>query len=271
MKKSIYLKAKRAAAALILPLALLSLAFPVFAAGSAQVYVTISNGSLCTARQKVEVTDVDADGALTVSDALYLAHEAAYPGGAAAGYAASVTDYGISLDKLWGVENGGSYGYFINNASAMSLSDPVKDGDHIAAFIYTDTNSWSDTYCYFNTDAVSAGVGEPFTLTLLAIGYDADFNQVTNPVAGATITIDGAATAIKTGADGKATISIDAAKVGVISAVSDTAILVPPVCAASIGAAAPQTSDIGAVSAVILASSALSAAVLLRGRRRNEK
>ena len=50
------------------------------------VYVTIANGSLVMTQEPVTVTDIDKDGSLTINDALYLAHEAKYQGGAAAGY-----------------------------------------------------------------------------------------------------------------------------------------------------------------------------------------
>ena len=77
---------------------------------TANVTVTIANGDLALVQEKVEVTDIDKDGALTVNDALYLAHEAKYDGGAQAGYKSSVGQWGLGLDKLWGVETGGSYG-----------------------------------------------------------------------------------------------------------------------------------------------------------------
>ena len=78
----------------------------------AEVYVTIADGSgqLVLAQEAISVTDTDNDGVLTINDALYAAHEAKYDGGAAAGYASSVGQYGLAMDKLWGTENGGSYG-----------------------------------------------------------------------------------------------------------------------------------------------------------------
>ena len=55
-----------------------------FAEGGANVTVTIKNGGIVVARESVEVTDIDEDGALTINDALYCAHEKFYDGGAAA-------------------------------------------------------------------------------------------------------------------------------------------------------------------------------------------
>lgn len=49
-------------------------------------------------------------------------------------------------NKLWGTENGGSYGYYVNNVSTWSLTDPVDEGDYVNAFVYTDLTTWFDTY-----------------------------------------------------------------------------------------------------------------------------
>lgn len=205
----------------------------VFAAEDAvTVYVTIfdANGDLVLTQEAITVTDTDDDGKLTVNDALYAAHEANYEGGAAAGYASVQSDYGLSLNKLWGTANGGSYGYYVNNASAMGLTETVKEGDYVNAYVYTDLVTWSDIYCYFDANTVSAKAGEEITLTLSAAGYDASWNPVVLPVEGATITVNGAATSYKTDAKGKATIQIEEAGTCVISATSQTQTLVPPVC-----------------------------------------
>ena len=64
---------------------------------SAKVYVTVANGGLELANSEVTVTDIDGDGALTINDALYAAHESYFKGGAAAGYASEMSDYGLML------------------------------------------------------------------------------------------------------------------------------------------------------------------------------
>lgn len=213
-----------------------------FAEGSAtdtaSVYVTISDdeGKLVLAQEAITVTDTDGDGALTVSDALYGAHEAKFEGGAAAGFANASTDWGLSLVKLWGVENGGSYGYYVNNVSAMGLADPIADGDYINAFIYTDLTTWSDKYTFFDINTLTAANGEEVSLTLSAAGYDADYNPITVPVEGAAITLNGAVTEYKTDAEGKVTFTVEETGNVVISAISETQTLVPPVCMAEINA-----------------------------------
>lgn len=208
------------------------LAFAEESLESITVYVSIANdkGLLALAQEPIKVTDVDKDGALTVNDALYSAHEAKYEGGAAAGYESAPSQWGISLNKLWGVANGGSYGYYINNNSAMSLTDTVKDGDYLNAYAYTDLSTWSDMYCYFDAYKLSGDAGAPVTLTLTASTYDAQFNPITVPVADAVITVDGISTTYKTDTEGKVTFNIGNAGVRVISAKSQKQTLVPPVC-----------------------------------------
>ncbi len=203
-------------------------------AETATVYVTISDGegNLALAQEAITVTDADGDGALTVNDALHAAHEAKYEGGAAAGYGSEASEWGLSMTKLWGTENGGGYGYCVNHASAMSLVDPIADGDYMNAYVYTDMLAWSDTYCYFDLNTASVQEGEAVTLILSAAGYDESWNPITVPVEGAVITVDGVATEVVTDAEGKATIAVTAD--AIISATSESQTLVPPVCKVSV-------------------------------------
>ena len=210
---------------------------------SAQVYVTIADkdGNLALAGQSVTVTDTDSDGTLTIHDALFAAHEQFYPGGAAAGYLAETSAWGLSLVKLWGAENGGSYGYMINHASPLSLNDPIRTGDRIAAYVFTDLTNYSDAYCYFQADSLAVRAEDSFTLTLTKAGYDANWNPITLPVNGATITVDGAKTTYKTDANGQVTLSLSTLGTHTISATSPTETLVPPVCTVRV-TARPVTS-----------------------------
>ena len=215
--------------------AVLTLAPAAESAPQDTAYVTIAdeNGELALVREAVVLEDADGDGAMTVNDALLLAHEQAYPGGAAAGYLSSEGPYGLKLDKLWGVENGGSYGYYVNHASAMSLTDPVSDGDEVAAFIYTDLDGYSDTYCYFDHTTAELNAPGELTLTLKAAGWDADYNPVELPVADAVIVVNGEKTDFRTDENGSVTLHLAAGSY-VISAVSDAQVLVPPVCQVSV-------------------------------------
>lgn len=199
------------------------------------VYVTIvdENGDIAVACKDYDVTDADGDGVVSINDALLTAHETDYEGGAEAGYTAAATDYGMSLKQLWGGAVGDSYGYYVNNASAYSLLDAVQDGDYVAAYAYTDLETWSDTYCFFDCTAIEADGA--FELVLTAQTYDASWNPVYVPVAGAMITANGEDTGIVTDAEGKAVISLSEADEYLISAYSAEMTLVPPVCIATIG------------------------------------
>lgn len=243
---------------------------PAFAADTT-VYVTIAdaNGDLVLSQEAVAVTDADADGVLTINDALYSAHEANYEGGAAVGYGFGETEYGVSMNKLWGAENGGSYGYYLNNTAAWSLVDPIADGDYINAFVYTDLTAWSDTFCFFDVQSVNDVSGNDVTVTLSASAYDENYNPITVPVADAVITVNGEATEYMTDSEGKVTLTLGEAGEYIISATSDNRILVPPVCKATVSAPAPQTADT-AVTLMVGIGIAIAAATVLR-RRIDEK
>lgn len=279
------ISAKSDDAVLVPPVCIINVATDI----TTEVYVTIADadGKLALVREKVTVKDIDFDGAITVNDALYAAHEAAYEGGAAAGYAAVQSEWGLSLAKLWGAENGGSYGYYVNNKASWSLADPVKDGDLVSAFVYTDLKAWSDTYCYFDSIDASVMPGQEFTVTLLSAGYDADGTPITVPVEGAEILIDGEPTGVFTDAEGRATLSYDIEGRFLLSAKSASAVLVPPALELTVikdkitlptadasdtnddVVSAPPTGD-AAIEVVILAASAviLAAAVVFTNRKK---
>lgn len=203
-------------------------------AAAETVYVTISDGQgqIVMANEALNVADADDDGAITIFDALIAAHDAAYEGGAQAGFAAIDQGYGLSISRLWGEENGSSYGYYVNNAFVYSLTDPLAEGDSLRAYVFTDLETWSDTFCYFDSSVIETG--EAFDLTLTAQTYDADWNPVYVPVEGAVITVNGEDTEMRTDAEGKVSIALEAGDY-VISARSDAMNLVPPVCTAKIG------------------------------------
>ncbi len=258
-----------------------ALIFSVFAISSsaettADVYVTIANGDVVFAMEKVTVSDTDGDGMITVSDALYAAHEKGFSGGAAAGYSATQSDWGLSLAKLWGVENGGSYGYTVNDAMAMSLADEVKSGDYVYAYVYTDTVSWSDTYTYFDVKTADVLAGNSVSLTLLVSGYDENWAPVVYPLAGATITVNGEKTAFVTDANGKVDVKFDKSGDYTVSAVSDSMTLVPPIAKVTVNpmliSSNPSTDDGEFIIFAAIAVMALAGAVIILNKsRRYEK
>lgn len=231
------------------------------------VYVTIANATVKLAHAPVAVKDTDGDGKLTINDALTLAHDAHFEGGASAGYASAASEWGLSLTRLWGVENGGSYGYYLNNKSAMGLADQVADGDSIYAFVYTDTVGFSDIYCYFDQNRLTAAAGESLTLTLTSAGYDANWQPVTAPLAGAAITVDGKATDLLTDAEGRVTLTLTEGE-HIIGAVHNEKHITPPVCVATVTAAqSPATGDMAVVYICLLALATVGAAVGLTRRK----
>lgn len=214
-----------------------------------EVYVTITDkdGKLALAYEKVSVTDIDGDSTLTINDVLYAAHEQFYEGGAAAGYGTETTKWGLSLMKLWGTANGGSYGYLVNDAMAWSLTDPVKDGDYVAAFIYTDTKTFTDTYSFFDVKTAELSESAELTLTLSVNGYEDDgqgnWLPALNPVPNAELTIDGEPTGVMTDADGKATITFDKNGKFLVSATSTNLLLIPSVCLVTVSCFEEATPD----------------------------
>ncbi len=197
---------------------------------SIAVNVSIAcGGELVLPHAEVMVNDVDDDGALTINDAMICAHNRYFEGGAEAGYSVVESDYGLSVAKLWGVENGGSYGYYVNDAMAWGLSDPIQAKDCIVAWVYVDTENWSDQYTFFEAHKIST-TDMDVTVTLLGIGFDEDWNTVTVPVAGAMVTVNGMPNVegLLTDEEGKVTLRFSGAGVFELSATSENAILVPP-------------------------------------------
>ena len=194
------------------------------------VVVSDDTGALVYCDSALEVTDANDDGKLTIYDALYAAHETGYAGGAEAGMSAEDQGYGLSLTKLWGIENGGSYGYYVNNASAMSLDDEITAGSYIRAYAYTDLENWSDTYTAFDVNKAEITSGESLTLTLTSIDWEGSCAPVTN----AEITLDGEPVGIVTDANGVAVVELDQAGDHTISASSDAITMVAPVCFVSV-------------------------------------
>ena len=200
----------------------------VAAADPAAVYVTIADksGAAVLKYAEITVTDLDADGKLTIFEALKAAH-ATCPNGGADGFVAEDGQWGLSMVKLWGEENGGSFGYYVNEASAWSLTDEVHAGDRLVAFSYTDLATYGDRLAYFTPITATKAANETVTLTLTALIPDESFNYIPTPVAGAKIFVNGADSGLVTDAEGKVTLTLTAG-VNEITATSETVILVPP-------------------------------------------
>lgn len=193
------------------------------------VLVTIAdkNGEAVLKLAEITATDLDEDGKVNIYEALKAAH-ATCPNDGADGFAAEVGQYGLSMVKLWGEENGGSFGYYVNETSSMSLADEVHTGDRIVAFAYTDLVGWSDAFCYFDPIIATKTSGENVEVTLTALLPDENWNPVQTPVEGAKILVNGVDSGLTTDAAGKVTLTL-ASGVNEITAESDTLTLVPPI------------------------------------------
>lgn len=190
---------------------MLAAAFSVcaFAADSVNVTVTISdgNGNIAVCLEEMTVTDTDGDGKFTVYDVLATADPD--------GFEAEETQWGLSIKKLCGVENGGSYGYYVNHQMAMGLTDEVKDGDYVAAFVYVDAEGLSDVYAYIEeaADVTTPDLPNYISFRAQYVGWDENWNPVVIPISGADVYVDdeqavfeGSEEGTKTNSDGSFTI-----------------------------------------------------------------
>ncbi len=220
---------------------------PAFAAievASAQepaepIEVTVSiadEGEVVMALETITVIDLDSSGDFTVDEVLYAAHESAYPGGAAAGYATEVTIFGLGIVKLWG-DTSGNYGYWLNNASCWSLADVVKADDYIVAFVYQNTEVW-DSYSKFAQDNYTAMAEVSAALTLEKAGWDETWNLVYSNHAGATLKVynsdfeELAADAYQVADNGDGTYDLTVNAVGeyIVAAYDNETPIVPALC-----------------------------------------
>ena len=197
-------------------------------AAKAEIHVTIVNksGAAVLKYATITATDLDADDKINIYEALKAAHATCTNGGAE-GFVAEEGQWGLSMVKLWGEENGGSFGYYVNEASAWSLTDEVHPGDRLVAFSYTDTVGYGDRLSYFAPITAKVNAGETVTLTLTALIPDESYNYVPTTVAGAKIFVNGTDSGLVTDAEGNVTLTLSAG-VNEITATSETVILVPP-------------------------------------------
>lgn len=222
----------------------------------ATVYVTIGDkGELATAKdgtsvaqKEVSVNDEDNDGALTVNDALIATHNNLYQGGSSAGYAAANTEYGLSITKLWG-DTSGNYGYWINNNSCWSLTDPINAGDYLTAFVYKDSG-YSDTYAKFENQTYNTTAGQNVVLQVSGYSWQTygftPYQEATVKVLGAN---NGSYNTLTTNASGQVTLKFPSAGTYYVEAYEANAskYMVPCVCKVVVTPATPITPQEGTV------------------------
>ncbi len=230
-------------------------------------YVNISDGkSVVAAMEKVPYADKDNDGKWTVNDVLIAVHESKCKDG----YATVTSDYGPMITKLWGVENGGSYGYYLNNAMAMSLTDEIKSGDVLYAYVYADAAGYSDAYSFFDKASFENEGGNKVTLKLSYVsGFDESYAPVISALEGATVIVDGKKAEVKTAADGSAEITLPK-KTAVITAEKEGLTLVPPVCVSFVASSGSSLLWLWIILAVVIVALVCFCVIKAAGRKKAE-
>ena len=195
------------------------------------INVTISDaGVLRVANEPIAVADADGDGAVTADQVIAAAHDAFYEGGAEAGFIFEETDFGMSIIKLWGVDNGGSYGYYVNDAYVLP-DYKLVEGDYLCAYSYADLTGWSDSYAFFDQRNAELATGEELKLTLSKLVYDENWELQTVLAEGATLIVNGEITDSVTDAEGNVGVKLDEAGTYTVTAIgAEGETLVPPVC-----------------------------------------
>ena len=190
-------------------------------------YVNIYDGKkVVLAMYKVEKSDEDGDGSWTINDALLSAHKVKCKDG----YASAASEWGTSITKLWNDESG-AFGYYLNNKMVMTdVKEKLSETEHdvIYAYVYSDTQTWSDAYTFFEENVFEGKQNDKKTLTLYYAAFDENYNQVNKPLEGATIYFDAKKTEYKTDANGKVEIELPAYSSN-ISAEKDGMTIIPPI------------------------------------------
>ncbi|MBQ7247200.1 MAG: hypothetical protein IJS22_03810 [Lachnospiraceae bacterium] len=191
---------------------------------SAFITVTVVNaGEVEVARQELSVDDLNGDGVCSIDEGLQAAHEKFYEG--SNGYESAEGEYGLYITKLWGVENGGAFGYYVDDQMAMSLDDPLSEGNYLVAYVFADTANYSDMYTWFDVQTD----GDKVTLTLSGYSFDASGAPVASAVEGISILVDGEDSGLVTDANGQVTLDLGEGANHLIEASGDGKSIVPAV------------------------------------------
>ena len=188
--------------------------FSAYAQNTITAYITISrygeivkdtNGDY-VAEAPVTLTGKES---YNLDDVFYEAHNLFYDGGAAAGYATEVGEYGLGLTKVWG-DTSGKFGYQMNGG-AISVWGPtqaVKGGDYIDLCVYENYYPATESYAKFDVYEKNVN-GDTAELTLYESYYGENWETLFKPCENADILVNGTATGIVTDANGNCTLSFD--------------------------------------------------------------
>ena len=185
-------------------------------------------GSLKVGLEPLTVTDADADGVLTVYDAIWAVHEAFYPGGAARGFATERMQEGPAVSLFWGEDNGGFYSWTLDGRMGRSLLEPLMEGSELYAFSYSDLPLCGDGFGSIEGEVVRGDDGATgYQGVLTCTSADGE----TFPVGGAMILINGIARGgVVTDEQGRFFIPVEEPGNYLVTAVSAEVPMIPPVC-----------------------------------------
>jgi len=200
------------------------------------VFISIADtGNLVLNNEPLAVEDSDGDGSVTVDEVLMAAHASFYKGGIK-GYATEdLGKYGQCISRLWGVDNGGFYGFHVNNNLDFSgeeqLSDPVLPGDYVYAFSFQDLETWSDIFSYITGEIQTAEDGTScYSGVLMTLERDEFQKQLRLPLSGAEIVVNRDKTGIFTDEDGCFSVPLSVSGSYELCAEAADLTLIPPVC-----------------------------------------
>jgi len=193
---------------------------------SANVFVTIfdGNNSPALTYKQIKVIDTDKDGKISIEETLSAAHKEYYVG--ENGYSVSTTQYGKSINTLWGyTDDSYSFSYYLNDSMASGLDDEVREGDFVCAYHYV-YGIFSD-YVYFDIKECEIAVNQDITLTLYKVGFDENWQEISSPLANANIIIDNQGTTDMTNENGQITLSFQTGGTHIVSASGVGPIILP--------------------------------------------
>jgi len=151
------------------------------------VYVTVNDMcQLATTKDgklaaRLEVREIEGANLDEVFKALHML----YCAEGEEGYQSESTDFGISMMKAWGKDNGTAYGYYINHEMAFDCSGIVNDGDEIDLFVYKDMATYSDLYT--SIDSVPSTVEGESLVSVKYYYFDETFALKSAALEGAEI------------------------------------------------------------------------------------
>ncbi len=123
-------------------------------------------------------------------------------------------------------------GYYRNGAMASGVEEALTAGDVLEIDFYQNAD-YSDKYTYFNTRSATVASGDTITLTVTQNYYDSSYNNIIEPAAGLTVTVDGKEAAT-TDKNGKAKVKVSGVGTHLIAATAANDTIFAPWCVVNV-------------------------------------